>query len=32
MAVMALAPRLDPAFVGAHHVTRILGLNLVVPL
>jgi len=32
MAVMALALRLDPAFVGAHHVTRILGLNLVVPL
>jgi membrane AbrB-like protein len=32
MAVMALALRLDPAFVGAHHVTRILALNLVVPL
>jgi membrane AbrB-like protein len=32
MAVMALALQLDPAFVGAHHVTRILGLNLVVPL
>jgi membrane AbrB-like protein len=31
MAVMALALQLDPAFVGAHHVIRILGLNLLVP-
>jgi uncharacterized protein len=28
MAIMALALGLDPAFVGAHHVVRILGLNL----
>ena len=26
---MALALALDPAFVGAHHVLRILGLNAV---
>jgi uncharacterized protein len=32
MAAMALALRLDPAFVGAHHVLRILGLNLASPL
>ena len=32
MAAMALALHLDPAFVGAHHVLRILGLNLVGPL
>jgi membrane AbrB-like protein len=32
MAAMALALHLDPAFVGAHHVLRILGLNLVSPL
>ncbi len=32
MAVMALALQLDPAFVGAHHVLRILGLNLISPL
>lgn len=31
MAAMALALRLDPAFVGAHHVLRILGLNLAAP-
>lgn len=29
MAAMALALSLDPAFVGAHHVLRILGLNAV---
>ncbi len=29
MAAMALSLGLDPAFVGAHHVLRILGLNLV---
>jgi membrane AbrB-like protein len=28
MAIMALALGLDAAFVGAHHVVRILGLNL----
>jgi membrane AbrB-like protein len=32
MAAMALALALDPAFVGAHHVLRILGLNAVSPL
>jgi membrane AbrB-like protein len=32
MAAMALALGLDPAFVGAHHVARIIGLNLVGPL
>ena len=32
MAAMALALHLDPAFVGAHHVLRILGLNLISPL
>lgn len=31
MAVMALALQLDPAFVGAHHVLRILALNLISP-
>lgn len=31
MAAMALALRLDPAFVGAHHVLRILGLNAIGP-
>ena len=31
MAAMALALRLDPAFVGAHHVLRILGLNVAGP-
>jgi uncharacterized membrane protein AbrB (regulator of aidB expression) len=31
MAAMALALHLDPAFVGAHHVLRILGLNLITP-
>jgi membrane AbrB-like protein len=31
MAIMALALAIDPAFVGAHHVARILGLNLVGP-
>jgi uncharacterized protein len=28
MGAMALALRLDPAFVGTHHVLRILGLNV----
>ncbi len=32
MAAMALSLRLDPAFVGAHHILRILGLNMVGPL
>lgn len=32
MAVMAFALHLDPAFVGAHHVLRILGLNVFSPL
>jgi uncharacterized membrane protein AbrB (regulator of aidB expression) len=32
MAIMALALNLDPAFVGAHHVVRILGLNVFSPL
>jgi uncharacterized protein len=32
MAAMALALNLDPAFVGAHHVLRILGLNLISPI
>jgi membrane AbrB-like protein len=32
MAAVALALALDPAFVGAHHVLRILGLNAVGPL
>ena len=32
MAAMALALKLDPAFVGAHHVLRILGLNLISPV
>jgi uncharacterized protein len=32
MAAMALALGLEPAFVGAHHVTRIIGLNLAGPL
>ena len=32
MAVMALALQLDPAFVGAHHVLRILGLNMTSPV
>lgn len=32
MAVMALALGLDPAFVGAHHVVRLLGLNLTAPI
>lgn len=31
MAAMALALKLDPAFVGAHHVLRILGLNAISP-
>ena len=31
MAAMALALGLDPAFVGAHHVLRILGLTLLNP-
>lgn len=32
MAAMALALGLDPAFVGAHHILRIIGLNLAGPL
>jgi membrane AbrB-like protein len=32
MAAMALALHLDAAFVGAHHVLRILSLNLISPL
>lgn len=32
MAVMALALGLDPAFVGAHHVVRLVALNLTAPL
>ena len=32
MAAMALVLKLEPAFVGTHHVLRILGLNLVGPL
>lgn len=32
MAAMALVLNLEPAFVGAHHILRILGLNLVGPL
>lgn len=32
MAVMAFALELDPAFVGAHHVLRILGLNMFSPV
>jgi len=31
MAAMALVLDLAPAFVGAHHILRILGLNLVAP-
>lgn len=31
MAAMALVLNLEPAFVGAHHILRILGLNLVSP-
>lgn len=31
MTIMALALNLDPAYVGAHHVARFLGLGLVVP-
>lgn len=32
MAAMSLVLNLEPAFVGAHHILRILGLNLVAPL
>lgn len=32
MAAMALVLKLEPAFVGTHHILRILGLNLVGPL
>jgi uncharacterized protein len=32
MAAMALALGLDPAFVGAHHILRILGLTAAVPV
>lgn len=31
MAAMALVLNLEPAFVGAHHILRILGLNLISP-
>lgn len=31
MAAMALVLHLEPAFVGAHHVLRIVGLNLFIP-
>lgn len=31
MAAMALVLNLEPAFVGAHHILRILGLNLLGP-
>jgi membrane AbrB-like protein len=31
MAAMALVLNLEPAFVGAHHIVRILGLNLISP-
>lgn len=31
MAAMALVLNLEPAFVGAHHILRILGLNLIGP-
>ena len=31
MAIMAFALHLDAAFVGAHHVLRILGLSLLSP-
>lgn len=32
MMVLALAMRLDPVFVGAHHLARFLGISVVVPL
>lgn len=32
MAAMALLLNLEPAFVGAHHILRIVGLNLVSPI
>lgn len=32
MAAVSIALALDPAFVGAHHVLRILGLNAIAPL
>lgn len=31
MAAMALALALDPAFVGGHHILRIVGLNIIGP-
>lgn len=31
MAIMAFALHLDPAFVGAHHVVRLIGLGLLSP-
>ena len=31
MTIMAFALNLDPAFVGAHHVVRLIVLNIVVP-
>jgi hypothetical protein len=30
--VLAFALNLDPAFVGGHHLARIIGLNLFSPL
>jgi uncharacterized membrane protein AbrB (regulator of aidB expression) len=32
MTIMAFALGLDPAFVGAHHVVRLIVLNVFVPL
>jgi uncharacterized protein len=32
MAIMAFALGFDPAFVGGHHVIRIIAINLVIPL
>ena len=32
MTIMAFALGFDPAFVGGHHVIRIIAINLVIPL
>jgi len=32
MTIMAFALGFDPAFVGGHHVVRIIAINLVIPL
>ena len=32
MTIMAFALDLDPAYVGAHHLIRFLGLGLLLPL